>query len=181
MRLMLVSVLLAIFASAAVAGSAESPYNAGVEAWKVKNFAEARRLWARSLAEGGPDEALNNLGYLYYYGLGGETRHDKALELWRKGAALGVSESQFHLGNAYEKGGGVMVSLVQAYAWYRCAIVASARRSATDAVEHEIKALAEESFAKLTPKLSGKELADGERLATQYISKYATRLSIAKP
>lgn len=101
MRLILVSVLLVAFASTALADGKQSPYNAGVDAWKVKNFAEARRLWSSSLAEGGPDEALNNLGYLYYYGLGGEARRDKAVELWRKGAALGVSESQLHLGHAY--------------------------------------------------------------------------------
>lgn len=158
----------------------ESHYNKGVEAWRTKNFAEARRQWEQSLASGGPDEALNNLGFLLYNGLGGEPNHAKAVELWRKGAALSVSEAQLHLGHAYEDGKGVGRNLVSAYAWYRCAIATAEKLSKADKTEAEIGKNALTALRQLTSKLSAQQVADGDKQAAQLIAKYADRL-VTKP
>src|SRR5439155_3261665 len=42
--------------------------------------------------------------------------------LWKRGAVLGVSEAQWHLGAAYAKGQGTERNYAMAYAWFRCAI-----------------------------------------------------------
>ena len=156
----------------------ESPYNKGVEAWRKQDYAEARVQWELSLAQGGPDEALNNLAFLLYHGLGGESNPDKAVELWRKGAALAVSEAQLHLGQAYASGKGVPRNLATAYAWYRCAIATAGKLSKDDKTEAEIEKDAVEMIEKLIPKLSESELKSGESQASILIAKYAERLTI---
>lgn len=156
---------------------AETLYNQGVEAWRIKDYAQARKHWEQSLVEGGPDEALNNLAYLYYYGLGGESRPGKAVELWRKGAVLAVSEAQWHLGQAYIDGLAVEANLPKAYAWFQCAIATATKRLAEDHVEQEIAESAKTSLAKLEPHLTSSELAEGQRLAEQFTAKYSQRLS----
>lgn len=162
------------FAASAVAE--QSPYNKGVEAWRAKDYAEARRQWRISLSQGGPDEALNNLAYLLYHGLGGPQDRPRAVELWRKGAALAVSEAQFHLGNAYEQGAGVAKSLSQAYAWYKCSAATAGRLSRDDATEREIEAMANEAIAKLLPRLSPLDLAEGEARARDLVARYSVPL-----
>ncbi|MBT9503751.1 MAG: sel1 repeat family protein [Burkholderiaceae bacterium] len=176
MRLLLIPLLVCSL-GLPVALAEETPYNKGVAAWRAKNFAEARKQWEQSLAEGGPDEALNNLAFLLYNGLGGEARPAKAVELWRKGAALAVSEAQLHLGQAYEAGVGVDRNLATAYAWYRCAIATAAKLSKKEPTEAEIENDAIAALAKLSPRLSVLERNAGEKLATTWISRYANRLS----
>lgn len=155
----------------------ESSYNQGVEAWRAKNYAEARVQWSRSLAEGGPDEALNNLGYLLYHGLGGGAQPAKAVELWRKGAAVGVSEAQWHLGAAYEEGKGVAASLVQAFAWYLCASATASQANEDSKTERAVANDAVRSAGRLAPRLTASEMAQAEALAGQLIAKYSVRLS----
>jgi len=177
----ILSVLLSVAVVAASAEPTESSYNKGVAAWRVKDYAEARKQWAASLAEGGPDEAFNNLGYLLFYGLGGDADQEKAVELWRKDAILSVSEAQVHLGRAYATGKGVARDAPLAYAWYQCAIATSSRLSAADSTEAEIQASAEAARDELLGSLSEAERAEGDRIAKELVSKYAVRLSTAKP
>lgn len=156
---------------------AESAYNKGVEAWRNKDYAQGRVQWTQSIGEGGPDMAYNNLGVLYYYGLGGERDRNRAVALWLKGAALSVSESQLHLGEAYSKGhGGLKRSKTHAYAWYECARVTADRLSGSDPVEKKIGQSAVEAITKLAPSLSKADRAAGELLAQEYIGKYASPL-----
>ena len=159
----------------------ESAYNKGVNAWRSKNYEEARVQWRQSLAEGGPDEALNNLAYLLYHGLGGDTQTEKAIELWRKAAALAISEAQVHLGYAYEQGVGVERNLVQAFAWYQCAIVTAGGQMESDATEREIRQMAMEQVVKLEPRLLPASRLEGERLAREFTSKYSKRLALRQP
>jgi TPR repeat protein len=172
--LVLLAVSTAIFAD-------ESPYNKGVDAWRSKNYAEARKQWERSLAEGGPDEALNNLAFLLYNGLGGETDPTKAVELWRKGAALAVSEAQLHLGQAYEAGRGVARSRTQALAWYLCAVASASKLSGAEPTERAIEQDARSAETKLHRILSEVELVEAKRTAEQLIAKYSSRLATTKP
>lgn len=178
LRLPVIAVLLF---TALSASADDAAYNKGVEAFRAKDFAEARRLWTQSIAEGGPDEAFNNLGFLLFQGMGGEADPDKAVALWRKGAALAVSESQLHLGQAYEDGKGVERNRVRALAWYLCALATAQRTSASDPVEASIAKRAQASEADLRPKLSDAEAADARRLAYSLITRYSRRLDVTKP
>jgi len=159
----------------------ESPYNKGVAAWRLKDYAEARKQWEASLAQGGPDEALNNLAYLLYYGLGGQREPEKAVELWRKGAVLAVSEAQLHLGEAYKEGDGITASPTLAYAWHLCAIATAGKLAASDETEADILKSATESLDKLLPKLTASERTEGERLGKELIVKYGAPLSLEQP
>lgn len=179
--LRILSVFVLLGAVAVPASADESPYNKGVAAWKVKNYAEARKQWEKSLAEGGPDETFNNLAFLLYNGLDGEAEPSKAVELWRKGAALGVSEAQWHLGYALEDGRGITPNRTQALAWYLCAIATAEKLSADNSIERAIEQDARNSESKLRPKLSQAEVAEGNHMAQQLISKYSSRLEITNP
>jgi TPR repeat protein len=99
---------------------AETPYNLGVAAYKKRDYWEAAAQWSKSVARGNT-EAMNNLRYLFYNGYGVNKDIDRAMKLWRVASEAGESESQWHLGRAYETGTGAERSLSKAYAWYRCA------------------------------------------------------------
>ncbi|MFP8780816.1 tetratricopeptide repeat protein [Hydrogenophaga sp. RWCD_12] len=173
------SVLALVLGLAYLAAIAEeSPYNKGVEAWRAKDYVEARKQWAQSLAEGGSDLALNNLAYLLYTGLGGEARPQEAVELWRKGAALSVSEAQWHLGQAYEAGKGVEANKVQAYAWYLCAVATASLVTKEDSIEREIEADARRSASQVAEQLSLSEQERGKEISKTLIARYSRRLSI---
>ncbi len=86
-------------------GTYGSSYDKGTYAFEDKDYAEARRQWASSVNEG-EVLALNSLGYLLYYGMGGPAEPEKAVALLKRGAEAGHAEAQWHLGNAFEDGKG---------------------------------------------------------------------------
>ena len=151
----------------------ESPYNLGVEAYKTKNYKEAAVQWSKAVAQGNVS-AMNNLGYLLYYGYGTNKDPETAIDLWRVASYSGHSESQWHLGNAFETGIGIEKDLAKAYAWYRCSVenASSKLRVKEDDTEQAILEDAQESLSKLTLKLAGKELKRGQQLAVEYIDRY---------
>lgn len=151
----------------------ESEYNRGVSAYRSKNYAEAREHWAKAIADEHERSAKNNLGYLLYYGLGGEADIDQAISLWTQAAQAGDRESQWHLGQASEDGKGVEQSVVKAYAWYRCAAAGVPALSADGELETDIALDARKSLDRLLPKLSPAELEGAEKLAELYIAKYS--------
>lgn len=160
----------------ASAGSAASAYNDGVAAWKMKDYSQARMAWTRALAEGGPAEAYNNLGFLVYHGLGGAQDRARAVALWRIGAVLSVSESQKWLAGAYGDGqGGLKQSKVQAWAWLACA-QATARATPDDETEQSIAAEAARAQNAIEPTMSAVERAEAEQLARGLIMKYSRPL-----
>ena len=180
MKRLLFAPLLALLLSCAGLSqpSNTSAYNQGVEAWRAKNYAEARRQWTRSLAEGGSDLALNNLAFLLYEGLGGEAQPERAVELWRKGAALSVSEAQWHLGQAYEAGKGVGRDPVQAYAWYLCAVATASLVSGEDSIERAIEADARRSASLVAGRLSASDQDRAKEISKQLIGRYSRRLTL---
>ena len=169
----------ALFVAVALSGCASSPvesaYNLGVHAFQAKDYREARTQWSKAI-DGGDILALNNLGYLLYYGLGGKSDQTRASELWRRAAMQGNSESQWHLGTAYESGEGVEQSYVEAYAWYRCSVAAT--ESALEdrkSLEAAIAQDANKSLHKLLERIPAEQFALAEHLAKQYISAYSRR------
>jgi len=178
-RSLIIAVCLSHLAANGLA--AESNYNLGVEAWREKQFSTARKHWEATLSEGGQDEAFNNLGYLLYHGEGGSADKVRAVALWRKGAALGVSEAQLYLANAYKEGGGVPMNLARSYAWYLCAIQTAIKNSKVEPVELKIQRSAENDAEKLALRLSSADIASGRKQAEELIVKYSTRLSKNEP
>lgn len=155
------------------AANAESAYNKGVDAFRVKDFSTARQHWEVAIQSNDPN-AQNNLGYLLYYGMGGAADPERAVELWRKAAFAAHSEAQWHLGQAYEDGTALSQNYSEAYSWYRCA-AASAKATAGDdkELEQAIANDAHQSLEKLLSKLTKEDFANGEIFAKQCIAKYA--------
>jgi TPR repeat protein len=154
----------------------ETPYNLGVAAYKKRNYSEAAVQWTKSVAHGNT-KAMNNLGYLLYFGFGVGKDVNRAVEIWRVASDAGESESQWHLGTAYETGIGTgEQNLLKAYAWYRCAIEVASRKSGSSGDDAQTEAAilddAKGSLDKLKDKLSTSDLQKGQALAAEYIARY---------
>ncbi|MFM9901692.1 MAG: tetratricopeptide repeat protein [Polaromonas sp.] len=153
----------------------QSAYNLGVNAYQAKNYVVAREQWSKAI-EAGDTSALNNLGYLLYFGLGGTPDSTRAVALWKRAATAGHSEAQWHLGYAYETGNGVQQSNTEAYAWYRCAIVSASQAHPDDKeAEAQISQDAAQSLGKLLERLPADQFAAAEQLAKQYTATYSQR------
>jgi len=168
---------LTIVVAASLLGCATQPapensYSKGVAAYKVKDYAGAREHWSKA-SEEGYVSALDNLGYLLYYGLGGEADQAQGIQLWRRAALLGHSEAQWHLGQAFEDGEGISQDIVEAYAWYRCAVANAEQAPEGKKVEGQIAEDARKSLTALLGKLTPDQFATAERLAKRYIEDYA--------
>lgn len=155
--------------------AANGSYNAGVDAWRKKDYPEAAKQWSQAVLTGNID-AMNNLAYLYFYGLGMPARISDAIQLWRVAAFAGESESQWHLGRAYEDGKGVEKDALKAYAWYRCSVHNARRKKDSDKrdIEAGIEQDALKSLQLLESRLSADELQRAGGLADDYIRRYGT-------
>jgi len=86
-------------------------------------------------------DAMNNLGYLLYYGHGTDRAPQDAVQLWRVAAFAGQSEAQWHLATAYDTGVGVEGDPAKAYAWYRCSIETASTKLRSDKGDTEAQIL----------------------------------------
>jgi Sel1 repeat len=167
--------LLVLLSIAPAADALDEPYNAGVDAWKKKDYAQAANQWSLAVLAGNVD-AMNNLAYLYFNGLGLKSRVSDAIRLWRIAGFAGHSEAQWHLGAAYENGTGVEKDPVKAYAWYRCAVESAKRKKASDStgIEARIEDDAARSMHQLMTQMSPSDLARASGVADEYIRRYGT-------
>ena len=85
-----------------------------------QNYAEAL-IWYRKAADQGYDVfAQNELGWMYFYGIGGvEEDYAEALNWVRKAADQGHADAQNQLGYMHQRGMGVEQNYIKAYIWYR--------------------------------------------------------------
>jgi hypothetical protein len=165
------AIVVSLLVGCAAAQATDTEYNLGVQAYREKDYATARQHWTNAV-EQGEISALNNLGFLLYNGLGGEPDQVHAVSLWKKAATNGHSESQWHLAQAFENGKGTAENAIEAYAWYRCA-VANFPAVPQDDAESEIAQDARKSVIRLLAKLSVDQVGASERLAREYIERYA--------
>jgi TPR repeat protein len=153
----------------------ETPFNLGVAAYKKRNYSEAAAQWTKEVARGNT-RAMNNLGYLLYNGYGVDKDTDRAIKLWRVASEAGESESQWHLGRAYETGVGAERSLSKAYAWYQCAIETASNKSTAANKDHDTEAAilkdSKGALDKIMDGLSAEDLQNGKALAAEYIARY---------
>ncbi|MFC5478101.1 tetratricopeptide repeat protein [Massilia suwonensis] len=155
------------------AHAAEPEYNLGVIAYRAQDYADARQHWEKSVAEGNID-AMNNLGFLLHTAQGGPRDQKRAVSLWTQAAKKGQSESQWHLAQASESGEGTDPDPVEAYAWYRCAIV-SISVNVRDEDERETLAMAKNDLLRVLDQLPEEQVAAAEKRARRYIAAFALK------
>jgi TPR repeat protein len=105
-----------LIVSAALAGTAEEDFRAGLSAYNTGDFARALRLW-RPLADRDDARSQAGIGFMYHRGLGVKADDVQAAFWLRKAAEQGQAEGQFMLGHLYYYGLGVPQSYPAAYAW----------------------------------------------------------------
>ena len=112
------------------------------------------------LALRGNARALGLLGFLYENGFGEPQAYDAAADFYAQGAVQGNPFAQAMLGLLYDKGHGVPQDFIFAYKWLD---LAAAR---TNGHEHDTYARFRDAIAS---KMSKDEIAEGQRLALQWI------------
>ncbi len=167
------ALLLALSLQATAQSENVKAYNLGVDAYRAKNYTEARQQWSHAVAQGVP-EAYNNLGFLLFQGLGGDADAVRAVALWRDAATMGEAESQWHLASAYEDGKGTVHNKIEAYAWYRCAQAAYRTQATIDHDDATITRDIDASVARLREAIPEARRKLAEDLAVIYITLYAT-------
>lgn len=152
-------------------------YNAGVQAWRKKDYPEAAKQWSQAVLSGNVD-AMNNLAFLYFNGLGMKPRISEAISLWRVAAYAGQSEAQWHLGASYQDGNGVEKDTLKAYAWYQCALENARRKKDSDksGTEAAIEQDVTRSVGRLVTGMSPDDLHRAKALADEYIRRYGSAL-----
>jgi uncharacterized protein len=147
-------------------GFASAQYNVGVAYVKgqgvAQDYAQAV-AWFRSAADLGSARAQTNLGVAYEYGSGVPQDHVQAVAWYRKAADQGLATAQYYLGGMYENGQGVPQDHVQAVAWF---CLAAAR--APDAAS---RSNAVESRDRVAAKMTPAQIAEAQRLASEWVSK----------
>lgn len=140
-------------------------YDAGVAAYRRKEYSTARRLWRRA-AELGDHEAASNVGFLLYHGLGGEADSTAAIAFWRRAMAQGDAEAHRHVAQAIQDGD---LRLGQVEEAYGHALAAERLASRPDEVAGAgVARDAEELANRLKAELSPEQLAEGERLGAEW-------------
>lgn len=153
------------------AWSSETDYNLGVQAYRIEDYTSARVHWEKAVAAG-ETLAMNNLGFLLYNALGGRRDETRAVSLWTHAAKQGNSESQWHLAESLEHGKGTERDLMEAYAWYRCA-VASMAATAEDEEERIILTRAKNALVRVVSQLPEDKVAAAESRAREYVRKFS--------
>ena len=127
-------------------------YNAGVDAFRAKDYAVARVLWRRA-ADLGVAHTRSNLGYLLYYGLGGWADSTTAARLWQEAIAEGDAEAHRHVAQAILDGNRELGTLVDAYAHTVASrlLAKDPQEYAGDQIERDADRLSVKIAAGLTP------------------------------
>ena len=114
------------------------------------------------IAKTGDAVAQYNLGLMYYDGTGVPQDHVEAVKWFRMAAEQGFAMAQYNLGLMYANGTGVPQDHVEAYAWWS---VAAAGGDANAANNRDI----------VKESLSGSQLAQGQRRATELFEKHGSK------
>ena len=118
MKRIMLTALIALHPVAAVA----QDWQKAKAAYQVGDYATALEEF-RLLAEEGDAAAQNNLGAMYYYGLGLPLDLDAAVRWFRHAAEQGNADGQNNLGAMYDTGLGVPKDHAEAVRLYRLAAV----------------------------------------------------------
>ena len=109
---------LALLVALSLSGpAAAGPFEDGVAAYAIGDYATVLSLW-RPLAEQGHAEAQYNLAGMYEYGEGVPQDYAEAVRWYRLAAEKGDAYAQNNLGVSYYNGEGVPQDYVQAHMWF---------------------------------------------------------------
>lgn len=98
-----------------------SPYIVlGIANFALGDYGTAHRYFSK-LVERKDPFAIYMLGYIYYYGLGGDASPENAYKLFKISAGQGFAPSQTMLGRFYEKGTFVKLDIYEACNYYQLA------------------------------------------------------------
>ncbi len=109
-----ITITIAFSIAVLTAASAIANYNAGLKAYRYKDYVRALKEFK---ADGGKDSNYN-LGVMYFKGEGVKADHLQGLELFKKAAELGHANACFILGTSYDKGVDVQQNREVAAKWY---------------------------------------------------------------
>lgn len=168
------AVLVLVLTASGAHAAPPAAYNLGVRAYIAKDYSAARKHWAKAVDED-VTSAFNNLGFLYYTGLGGAAEPKRAVSLWRTAAMRGHFESQHHLAEAYAEGKGVARDLVESYAWYRTSLANTPPPSRDDGDDRELFDKTRDDLLRLLGAMPVDQLPTAERRARDYIARFPAK------
>jgi TPR repeat protein len=157
MHVVFILAMLLTMVGSAAAGPAEDALAANT-AFRRGDFATALRLYRRA-ADQGHGDAANNLGVMYFRGVGVPYDDTEAAKWFRRGAELGDAKAQRNIGNAHRFGQGVPQNDVLALVWFNLAVVHGNQAAAEDR---------EEVAKRMTPA----QLAEAQKLTDEWKPKH---------
>lgn len=98
--------------------NAQHLYDLGIEYFNSQNYENAIECYSKA-AELGLPEAQNELGNMYYFGLGVERDYSKAFNYYRNAAKAGYVDAQNSLGECYLLGKGIDRDNEEAIKWIK--------------------------------------------------------------
>jgi len=156
------SLFAALAASTAVitAVPALADFQTGLNAYQKGDFVGAAKEW-QPLADQGDAVAQYNLALLYLDGHGVPQSPAEAANWFRRAAEQGYTLAQHNLGAMYGSGQGVKRDYVQAYKWLN---ICAAKGNAGCIAQRD----------QIARKLKASQLADAQRLATDFTPRKET-------
>lgn len=137
-------------------------FNDGVVAYLMGDYETAYNTMM-SISETSEDGLSHHyLGVMYMKGQGVEQDYEEAGKWLRKASEFGLPQAQYKLANLYTQGKGVPQDYEYAYIWY----------SVGAAHKHKLSLNAVEGAK---TKLSPEELAEADKVVTDYIEKYGPK------
>ena len=155
-------------------------YFTGTRFFRNEDYRQAAAHWQRVIAPDATSEfppeqisalkldALSNLGYLTYHGLGISQNQNQAIKYLISAACKGQTESRSHLGYAYSDPNKDDVDWLQAFAWYRSVELMFEQSEPESDTEWQVQSIALSASAEMKAKLSPKQVPEAEELAKRY-------------
>lgn len=157
------------YKASATQGNADAMFRVGQICGRGEGVAQDRNeatRWYLKAAEQGHIEASYYMGYRYQHGKGATQNFPEAVRWYSKAAESGNVEAMHGLGSLYLLGQGVPQNQVEAYKWFNLAAV-SGQKEFT------------QSRDRLAKKLSSAQLAEGQKLASEWVKKHPQNLGKA--
>ncbi len=151
------------YKASATQGNADAQFRVGQIYGRGEGVTQDRNeatRWYLKAAEQGHLEAAYYMGYRYQHGKGATQNFPEAVRWYSKAAELGNVQAMHGLGSLYLQGQGVPQNQVEAYKWFNLAAVSG---------EKELT----QSRDRLAKKLSAAQLAEGQRLASEWAKKHS--------
>jgi len=117
---LLIKLVLLIICMASLIRPSFADFQKGARAYALKDYQTAFKEFTLAVKNNPSDtKGMNNLGVIYYYGLGRTKDYRKAYEWYKKAGDLGNPTAQASLGVMFEDGIGVPQDYNMAILWYQ--------------------------------------------------------------